>query len=244
MYEYDRDFYNYINQGSVDSAKHILPIVKKALADPIDTVLDVGCGAGAWLSVWKSLGADVTGLDGAYLNTDQLMIDATEFLPVDLNTDFDLGTRFSLVQSLEVAEHLPENSANSFVASLCRHGDIVMFSAAPPGQGGENHINEKPYEYWQKLFNAHGYDMYDPIRQTAADKVEIKPWYRYNTFLYVNRLASTATREALSDWRVAEAQLVQDISPPLYRLRKLLLRALPSRIVTHLAILKKRHFGR
>ncbi|MDP6884692.1 MAG: hypothetical protein QF830_11185, partial [Rhodospirillales bacterium] len=43
--------------------------------------------------------------------------------------------------SLEVAEHLPPDAAETFVATLVAHGRLVLFSAAPPGQGGLNHVN-------------------------------------------------------------------------------------------------------
>ena len=33
-----------------------------------------------------------------------------------------------------------------------RHSDIVLFSAAPPGQGGHGHVNERSYEYWRGEF--------------------------------------------------------------------------------------------
>jgi hypothetical protein len=35
---------------------------------------------------------------------------------------------------------------------------MVLFSAAPPGQGGEHHVNERTYEFWRGLFARHGYD--------------------------------------------------------------------------------------
>jgi hypothetical protein len=35
-----------------------------------------------------------------------------------------------------------------FVYCLARHARrFVLFSAAPPGQGGEFHVNERPFEY-------------------------------------------------------------------------------------------------
>ena len=243
MYQYDRDFYKYINQGAVNSARQILPVLMTAIETPIESVLDVGCGAGAWLTVWKSTGADVAGLDGSYLNSDQLMIDVGEFTPTDLSIDFNLNRRFTLVQSLEVAEHLPEASAPGFVACLCRHGDTVMFSAAPPGQGGENHINEQPYEYWRELFHDQGYDMYDPIRHAISKNTAVMPWYRYNTFLYINRLANINISNALSQSKVEKTQRAQDISPLSYKVRKQLLRLLPKSVITNLAIIKKRYSG-
>ena len=159
MYEYDDVFYNYINRGALDSARQLLPQLISRLPINIESVLDVGCGAGAWLSIWKTHDAEVVGLDGSYVPPEQLLIKPEEFVATDLRTDFSLERAFTLVQSLEVAEHLPANAAEKFVNSLCRHSDIVMFSAATPGQGGENHINEQPYSYWRDLFKAQGYSM-------------------------------------------------------------------------------------
>ena len=69
------------------------------------------------------------------------MIDADEFRAADLSQPIDLGRRFDVVQSLEVAEHLPSSRASEFIGTLTSHDPLVMFSAAVPGQGGEHHIN-------------------------------------------------------------------------------------------------------
>ena len=45
--------------------------------------------------------------------------------------------------------------ADVFVDSLCRHGELIIFSAAVPGQGGERHVNEQPLEYWREKFAGH-----------------------------------------------------------------------------------------
>lgn len=239
MYEYDEQFYRYINEGSANSARKVLPILLDALPGPVESVLDVGCGAGAWLKVWSSLGAEITGLDGEYVNPDQLLIESERFVAADLSRDFFLEQRFSLVQSLEVAEHLPESSARGFVASLCRHADMVLFSAAPPGQGGENHINEQPYEFWRDLFREQGYALYDVIRPSLLSDEGVMPWYRYNSFLYINDSVSPASHQALAAFRVAENVQVADLSPGLYQLRKRLVRLLPRGANTALARLKK-----
>ena len=68
-----------------------------------------------------------------------------------------------------MAEHLPPGAANILVSTLTGHGDIVMFSAARPGQGGERHLNERPYEYWRQLFRRRGYGMYDAVRPLIHD---------------------------------------------------------------------------
>ena len=164
---YDNDFFKYVNSGAIDSANEIYPHVFNDI--PINSVLDVGCGQGAWLSVWKKLGVtDVTGIDGNYVDRDNLLIDKKDFISHDLSNEFNLNRRFDIVQSLEVAEHLPEKSAHGFVDSLVRHGDLIIFSAAPKGQGGDHHVNEQNYDYWRTLFARHGYKPVDYLRPLIA----------------------------------------------------------------------------
>ena len=116
MPTYDNKFFKYVNSGAIDSAKEILPMLLKAI--PIKSVLDVGCGQGAWLSVWKKLGVtDISGIDGGYVERNNLLIDQEDFNSYDLSNGFNLNRRFDLVQSLEVAEHLPESSAKGFVGA-------------------------------------------------------------------------------------------------------------------------------
>ena len=239
MYEYDEEFYRYISENSARSARKLLPVLREVLPLELESVLDVGCGAGAWLSVWKSYGMQVLGLDGGYVQPEQLLVSPEEFQSADLSEEFDLGRRFSLVQSLEVAEHLPESSAAGFVASLCRHADLVLFSAAPPGQGGENHINEQPYGYWQQLFQAQGYSLYDVVRPRVKQEQAIMPWYRYNTFLYANDHSPALLRDALASFALPVGEPVPDLSPAIYRIRKHLVRLLPGAASTALARIKK-----
>ena len=146
MTNYNSTFFEYVNSGAIRSAEQILPLLLDKLA--IKSVLDVGCGQGAWLSVWQRLGmSDVTGIDGAYIDREKLLVSTMSFIPACLSEAFNLERRFDLVQSLEVAEHLAKDSADLLIESLVRHGDLILFSAAPKGQGGDHHINEQDYEY-------------------------------------------------------------------------------------------------
>src|SRR5262249_21733994 len=140
----------------------------------------------------------ILGLDGAYVDQERLLVPRANFRVADLSQPFDVGERFDLVQSLEVAEHLLPSVSTTFVESLTRHGDLVLFSAAVPGQGGEHHINERPLEFWRGLFRQHGYACFDPIRPAVQRKADVQPWYRYNTLLYANPAGRARLPQALA----------------------------------------------
>jgi len=180
---YDAAFMEYAVLSNTLSARAIIQILLNDL--PIASVLDVGCATGTWLKEWKASGvADIRGIDGDYVKRDQLQISPTEFVSRDLSLSFHLGRTFDLVQSLEVAEHLAAESAARFVESLTGHSSgLVLFSAAPPGQGGEFHINERPFEYWRTLFRQRRFVPFDCIRPRIADRADISFWYRYNVLL-------------------------------------------------------------
>ena len=242
MYEYNDAFYQLINRGSTASARELIPRLLEVTSISVDSVLDVGCGAGAWLSVWKSFDATVTGIDGDYVSRERLLIEPEEFIPTDLRAAFSLDRNFTLVQSLEVAEHLPHSCAAGFVKSLCDHSNLILFSAAAPGQGGENHINEQPYSYWRDLFQDQGYDMYDPVRHQLVGNTTVKAWYRYNTFVYLKSASALELEAKLAPYRVDPGESPKDISPAIYRARKQLIRILPDRISAMPAINKKNLF--
>ena len=143
---YNSAFYNWQAAGSTASARVIVPMLAE-LTHP-SSVLDVGCGVGGWVGTWLDSGADAIGVDGDYVPRDQLCIPADRFINHDLSTPLDLGRRFDLVTCLEVAEHLPQEDAQTIVDSLCQHADVIAFSAAVPGQGGTGHVNERWPTFW------------------------------------------------------------------------------------------------
>ena len=242
MYKYDDDFYSYIDAGARRSAELLLPTLLQVLPSNVRSVLDVGCGAGAWLSVWKSLDSEVLGLDGSYVKSTQLLIKPEEFRAIDVSRSFELDKTFDLVQCLEVAEHLPKSAAATLVSNLCQHAPIVLFSAATPGQGGENHVNEQTHSYWRALFQRQGFTMYDPVRKKIVDDARIMSWYRYNTFLYVHDHCAAELGKALESYRVDAGSAPVDFSPLSYRLRTRLIALLPANISTMLAVCKKSLF--
>lgn len=234
-HKYDASFYEYINAGSLASARVICPLVTSWLKP--DSVLDVGCGAGAWCRVWGEAGVpDVQGTDGAYVDRRSLLIQETSFHSQDLAQPFDFGRKFSLATSLEVAEHIPENSARVFVDNLARHSDIILFSAAVPGQGGEFHVNEQPLAYWKKHFEDLGYSCFDPVRPLVARDPKVEPWYRYNTLLYARGEGIERLPKAVLECRVEGEP--SEFAPWTWRTRNAILGSLPNFVLDGLVQLK------
>lgn len=180
---YTPAFFDSLTEGTRESARTVIPAVIELLRP--GSVLDVGCGTGTWLSEWRRAGVtDVTGIDGDYVDRAALQLTADQFVPADLRRSFSLGRKFDLVQSFEVAEHLDEAYADTFVESLAAHGDTILFSAAVPGQGGTHHVNEQWPSYWAEKFAKAGYTAYDVIRPRFWADPRVVWWYKQNILLF------------------------------------------------------------
>lgn len=150
---------------------------------PAGSLLDVGCGRGTWLRAALDLGiAEICGIDGAAIPDDAFLFPRQFFRSQNLCEAWDLGRRFDTAICLEVAEHLPAEAASQLVGSLVKHADVIFFSAAAPGQAGQHHVNCRWPEYWQTMFNMHGYACSDSFRWMIWDMEDIEPWYRQNLF--------------------------------------------------------------
>jgi len=151
-----------------------------------ESVLDVGCGLGTWLAVAREMGVRVIqGVDGLWLEKSRLRIPEESVQVLDLEKPFDLGRRFDLVVCLEVAEHLDEMSARGIVASLVRHSDVILFSAAIPHQGGHHHVNEQWPDYWDALFAERRFKTLEVFRARIWKDSSILWWLRQNLLLMV-----------------------------------------------------------
>src|SRR5687767_7536691 len=174
------------------------------------SVLDVGCGTGTWLKVFHDEGVqDITGLDGDFINIELLSenINIQQFHAADLAEPFDLKRKFDLVISLEVAEHLPETAANQFIESLTRHADTIVFSAALPGQGGQNHLNEQWKKYWIDKFSAYHFTVYDILREKFWNNNKVDWWYKQNMLVF--------SKKDLSSLLPSSSSILEAVHPDL-----------------------------
>jgi hypothetical protein len=127
---------------------------------------------------------DFLGIDGEWVDSSKLAIPNAQFLQQNLHDDIRLGRRFDLAICLEVAEHLSPEKAEVLVDNIVNHSDVVLWSAAIEGQGGQNHINERPPQYWDELFRSRGYDCDDSLRPVFWKNEKVEWWYRQNILIY------------------------------------------------------------
>ena len=181
---YTKDFYDSLQEGAWQSAREIIPLVLEMIQPK--SVIDVGCGIGTWLSVFKEFGVeDCLGIDGNYIDPEALQISLQEFHSFDLKQPLQIDRQFDLVVSLEVAEHLPNECAEIFVDSLTRLGSVVLFSAAIPFQGGTEHLNEQWPDYWVRHFQKCNYIVIDCLRKQLWNNKSVEPWYAQNILVFV-----------------------------------------------------------
>lgn len=208
---YTAEYYRRIKQDSLSAAQVILPIVFDVLAP--DSLADVGCGTGSWLSVAVQLGADdVLGVDGDWVDVDALLFPKEKFLAYDLRKPMQLDRRFDVALSLEVAEHLPGPSADVFVQTLVSLAPAVLFSAAIPKQSGVGHLNEQWQSYWAKRFALHGYRPIDLVRHRVWNDPRVAPRYAQNLLLYCHH--SLLARSAALKGVPPEPALALDLVHP------------------------------
>ncbi len=155
---------------------------------PLGNVVDFGCGIGAWLHAAELLGAtSVLGIEGEWIRETDTIIDKKWIRVADLGTSPPKFAKdFDLAMSVEVAEHLPESGADTFITALVSASNRILFSAALPGQGGIGHVNEQLLPYWVEKFWSHRYVPLEPVRPYIQDDSSIYFWLRQNLVMFAN----------------------------------------------------------
>ena len=194
---YDRAFYQGHEEGVYQSASIIVPLILSLF--PFESVVDAGCGIGTWAGCFLENGVrDVIGIDGDYVDRSMLRIPQERFFAHDLRMPVQLNRRFQLAVCLEVGEHLPEARSRGLVNDLVSLAPCVLFSAALPGQGGTDHINEQYLSKWASLFATHDFVALDLIRHQIWNRGEVNWWYRQNIVLFAHKTHPLADHHAPS----------------------------------------------
>ena len=193
---YDKDFFGWDNNAPQQKvlAEYFVPKIVESFNPKY--VLDVGCGSGQWLDEYRKHNIITKGVEGSS-NAWPTMSDETKEVVLkwdlrdkieeeDYNVDF--------AQSFEVAEHIEEEYADVFVHNLIKDSpDIVLLTAALPGQSGDSHVNCQEKEYWIVKMENNGYifnqDLLNKIK--SWNKPYLDPncpdWWPDNLMAYIKR---------------------------------------------------------
>lgn len=149
------------------------------------SVIDIGCGAGVFLTLFQTRGVDILGVD---LETNARTLLDTDFLQFDLQNELILEKKYDLALCLEVIEHLDKQYEKTLIKSISNAADIIVFSGAKPNQVGENHINCNTKEYWLELFQAEGIVYWPEQNAPFQEFLKVKefnqcPWLRENMMI-------------------------------------------------------------
>lgn len=206
---YDKRFYRHNKKTTASSAREVMGYVIERLKP--QSIVDFGCGSGQWLGEAYRKGGRtrILGIDGSWVDKSVLAFPAEFFIEKDLSKKIELGERFDLAVSLEVAEHIGESAADTFISNLCRHADVVLFSAAFPLMGGTGHVNEQYPSYWAKKFSMHGYRVLDCLRGRFWNNPRVIACYKNDMMFYIKEERYEAVAELFG-----EAEPILDIVHP------------------------------
>lgn len=172
-------------EESAQSAAAVIPTLIE-LFPWVTSVVDVGCGTGAWLHQFQLHGIPrVLGVDAANVPRQLLQIAPSDFRQIDCREPLPLLGRFDLTISLEFADRLPDEIAGSFVTGLTRLSDLVVFSAAVPGQSTDPVLNERWPSYWVAQFAANRFRYFDILRERLWYDQRVGWPYAQNMLVFV-----------------------------------------------------------
>lgn len=156
-----------------------------------NTVIDVGCGCGAYLKEFEKMGVEIAGYDGSTVALEQSLV-GDKIKLHDLSSPLVLSKKFDLCLCIEVAEHLETEYAETLIDTLTGLASTVFFTAATPGQakGNQGHINEQRHSFWINLFKQKGFiyqaELSNKIRKEMKSR-KIVWWVVKNLMIFIKK---------------------------------------------------------
>lgn len=197
---YDSNFYNKtLRPDRQYSYAVIAKYIKTELYPNIKSAIEFGCGAGWFLHYLKEYG--VTNLTGIESSEDAFKIMNNAIKPLvkkrSLNRLINLKKKYDVALCVEVAEHIDEKYSDTLIKSITNHSDTIVFSAATPRQGGNNHVNEQPIEYWIEKFSSNEFEYQSlktavfrgwlRLKKSKKEGHQVKKWYVNNIAVFEHK---------------------------------------------------------
>ena len=201
--KYHRDYYlRNVSKHAVESAPEIAAGIMEIFSP--QSVVDIGCGAGDLIAYMRDhYKITVSGFERskeAITLAKEKNIQIKHFNIED--KIFNPSKGFDVAICMEVAEHVAADAADFLVWQLSRLAEQIIFTAAPTGQGGNNHVNEQPRQYWIEKFESQGrvYDSYIThyLIRKWKNSGTVTSWYWKNLMIFRKQKSEyfrTATKQ-------------------------------------------------
>jgi len=145
------------------------------------TIIDIGCGDGAYTKRLRKAGFLCCGYDGS---PETISMSEGACAIADFSQPVDLG-KFDLVLCLEVGEHVPKEYEQIFLDNVCKSSkNYVILSWAIKGQGGTGHVNEQSNEYVIDQMRQRGFKHWGHI-STMLRTASTLPWFHNTVMAFV-----------------------------------------------------------
>lgn len=134
------------------------------------TVLDAGCAWGLLVEALRARGVEAWGIDLSDYAIGQVHDSVKPYCRTGSVADpFD--TRYDLIVTMEVVEHMPPQDADRALANFANHTDQVLFSSSPFDLREPTHQSVRPAEAWSEGFSRQGL-----FRDVDYDAGYVTPW--------------------------------------------------------------------
>jgi hypothetical protein len=165
---HDRAFFEQM-RGCRDNYRKLAECIHQIVGTQ-PSCLDIGCGIGLQTARLMELGwLGVIGAEHSELAR-QMREPGVTMIHSDLTQEpkrLTADNKYASVICTETAEHIPEEFAGNIVGNIAASArDVIVWSAAAPGQEWEGHINLQPPSYWLEKFEELGWTL--DIARTGA----------------------------------------------------------------------------
>jgi len=153
---YSEEYYDGIESAN----SHAYQLLADTLTEVFrpNSVADVGCGSGGISAALRARRVgQIYPFDFSQASVDMTNKRGfTNARRLDLTQAEEIPATADLCLCLEVAEHIPRKFERHLVSILSRVAPVLVFTAAPPGQGGHLHVNLRSQDHWKQLFREQG----------------------------------------------------------------------------------------
>lgn len=137
----------------------------------VKSILDVGCGRGFTLKHFYDRGCKVMGIDGSPSAIESNLVKERVRQYDFTRQKIEPQNNFDLVYSVEFVEHVEEQYMENFLSCFDK-GKNVVITFAGPDQGGHNHVNCQPKEYWIEKIEKRGFTYDDEYTKILKEKAK------------------------------------------------------------------------